>query len=168
MIFFDVETTGLISNYALPLAQQPCIIELGALKTDEIGATQDTFSALVRPFDGKPLPPIITKITGLTDAELIDEPIFIELYGALAAFFRGERVMLAHNAIFDWQMLQIELRRVAKEYAFPWCSEVIDTRSKWPGKLQEWGKKVRGAEYIQAHRALDDCRLLRDCWFAEQ
>lgn len=166
MIFFDVETTDLIHNAAAPLHLQPFIIEIGALKTDIAGVEEERFEALIKPLSDKPLDPIITQITGLTDADLKDAPIFIEVYGALWRFFSGETTLLAHNAIFDWQMLQFELRRVAKEFNFCWPREIIDTRTRWPGALQKWGHAVRGEDYVQKHRALEDCLLLRDCWFS--
>jgi DNA polymerase III epsilon subunit-like protein len=165
MIFFDVETTGLIENEELPLVRQPHIIEIGALRCDDDGKVLDTFSSLVKP--PVPLPSIITKITGLVDKDLVDQPLFIEVYGALAEFFLGERVGLAHNARFDQMMLAFELRRVGKEHQFPWPPQLIDTRTRWSGKLANWGKKVKGDGYVQPHRALEDCALLKDCWFSE-
>lgn len=165
MIFFDTETTGLIDNELLPLKQQPRIIELGALKTDETGKEIDRINFLINP--GMPLPGIITKITGLTDADLKDQPAFAEVLPLVAEFFLGERTMLAHNARFDLMLLVFELRRLDKQWNFPFCSEVIDTRTKWHGKLADWVKKVKGPDFIQPHRAIGDCELLRDCWFAE-
>lgn len=164
MIFFDVETTGLIENEMLPLKQQPRIIELGALKTDEAGTELARINILINP--GMPLPAIITKITGLTDDDLKDKPAFGEVLPTVVDFFLGERKMLAHNSRFDLMLLVFELRRLDKHLNFPFCPEVIDTRTRWHGKLAEWGKKVKGPDYVQAHRAIGDCELLRDCWFA--
>lgn len=165
MIFFDVETTGLIDNEMLPLKQQPRIIELGALKTNEEGVDIDRINILINP--GMPLPAIITKITGLTDADLEGQPSFSEVLPKVAAFFLGEHKMLAHNSRFDLMLLVFELRRLDKQWNFPFCHEVIDTRTRWHGKLADWGKKVKGPDYVQPHRAIGDCELLRDCWFAK-
>lgn len=164
MIFFDTETTGLITNEALPLAQQPRIIEFGALKVNDAGETIGVLESRINP--GVPLPAIITKITGLRDTDLVDAPRFEAMVPQLADFFRGERVMLAHNAWFDLMMLVFELRRAEAQWRFPFCSEVIDTRERWSGKLADWGRRVKGAEFVQEHRALSDAQLLRDCWFA--
>jgi len=166
MIFFDTETTGLITNEALPLPQQPRIIELGALRCDEEGRVLSRFTRLLNP--GVALPAVITKITGLTDEDLRDAPTFAEVWPELAAFFRGEEEMLAHNARFDQMMLVFELRRLGKEFQFPYCSVVRDTRERWPGKLADWGRAVRGDNYVQMHRAVDDCELLRECWFKSE
>jgi DNA polymerase III epsilon subunit-like protein len=174
MIFFDVETTGLIDNEGLPLSQQPEIIEIGALRidgpatmaNDGLLVVLDTFSTFVKPTK-LPLPPIITKITGIRDEDLTEAPLFIEVYGALARFFTGSPEMLAHNARFDLMMLVFELRRCAKEYQFPYCPRLTDTKAFWPGKLEAWGRKVKGDSFVQTHRALDDARLLAECYFAE-
>ena len=164
MIFFDAETTGLIDNEGLSLDRQPQIIELGAISVEDDGTVRDTFHSLVRPT--VPLPAIITKITGHTDQSLQDAPTFIEVWAALAEFFRGEKQMLAHNARFDQMMLAFELMRIGKQFQFPWCPELIDTRVRWSGKLADWGKAVHGPAFVQAHTAVEDCRLLRDCWFS--
>lgn len=164
MIFFDVETTGLIDNELLPLDRQPRIIEIGALKTDAEGVELGSLSMLIDP--GMALPEIITKITGITDADLKGQRKFADVLPEVAAFFRGEETMLAHNARFDLMLLVFELRRLDKQWQFPFCSRVTDTRVRWRGKLAEWAKKVKGPDWVQSHRAIEDCRLLRDCWFA--
>lgn len=164
MIFFDTETTGLIDNESLPLSQQPRIIEIGALKTDEKGNELAAFNVLINP--GRPLDAVITKITGLTDADLARAPGFVEVLPELIDFFTGERLMLAHNARFDLMLLVFELRRLDRQWRFPYCAEVIDTKTRWAGKLAEWALKVKGPDFVQTHRAIEDCRLLRDCWFA--
>ena len=165
MIYFDCETSGLIKNLALPLAQQPYIIELGAVKTDNQGTELEEFSCLIKP--PIPIEPVITKITGITNEQLAAEGmLFVEAWGALAAFFLGEREMLAHNAAFDHSMLMIELSRIGKQYNFPWCSVVIDTMSRYHHKLSRWAQLVKGPDYVQPHRAVNDARLLRDCWFS--
>lgn len=164
MIFFDTETTGLITNESLPLVHQPRIIEFAAVKTDEHGRTLDEFTTLLQP--GIPLPAVITKITGLRDEDLVGAPVFVEMFGAIANFFLGERQMLAHYLRFDLMMLVFELRRAGKEFQFPFPPQHTDAMTKWPHKLKEWAQLVRPG-YSQTHRALDDCRLLKDCWFAD-
>lgn len=164
MIFFDTETTGLITNEALPLGQQPRIIEIGAVKTNDVGKVRGKFECRLNP--GCALEPVITKITGLTDVDLKDAPPFIEIYGALAEFFIGERHWLAHNARFDLMMLVFELRRVDKHLAFPFPPLMTNTQVKWRGKLPNWAKVVKGEAFVQEHRALSDAMLLRECWFS--
>jgi len=76
MIFFDTETTGLIKNVALPLNRQPKIIEIGCIREPNIKGRSRFFEATFNP--GFKLDPVITKITGLTDADLAEQPRFGE------------------------------------------------------------------------------------------
>ena len=55
--FVDVETTGTSAKYGQ-------IIEIGIVRVED-GAVTDTYQTLLRP--ARPLPPIITSITGITD-----------------------------------------------------------------------------------------------------
>ncbi len=163
MIFFDTETTGLIRNKALNLNLQPHIIEIGMV-TD----TGEEFSRLINP--GIQLPPIITKITGLTDNDLNDQPPFDEIYSDLCAFVVDHREMVAHNMPFDSQMLMFELRRMDAQETFPWPTELIDTvmmaKPFYKGrymKLQALYEDMVG-EFKQTHRAVDDAIMLKKVW----
>jgi len=160
MIFFDTETTGLIKNASLPLNKQPRIIEIACIK--EPGG--ETFQTIFYP--GVLLEPIITKITGLTDGDLEDAPVFGEHIPDLCDFFRGEETLVAHNMPFDFQMLLMELQRENAEYKFPWPSKRIDTvqlaKPFYNGrfkKLQFLYEDLVGP-YEQKHRALDDVEML--------
>jgi len=163
MIFFDTETTGLIKNAALPLNQQPRIIEIACCKirpNQEPQYFETTFRPQVK------LEPIITKITGLTEEDLANSPLFYEELENLADFFRGEASMVAHNVSFDFQMLLFELQREKFEYKFPWPTEHIDTiemakpfyRGRFM-KLQSLYEDLVGP-YEQKHRAMDDVKML--------
>jgi len=165
MIVFDTETTGLIDNEALPLESQPRIIEIGAIKVNFQLEVIAEFHALVRP-DGYQLSDEIIAITGITQEELNarGRP-FAAILPALAGFFRGEEELLAHNLRFDLMMMVFELRRVDWQFRFPFPSRHIDSLTLFPGKLSEWGVKT-GWPTPQAHRALDDCRLLLHCYRA--
>ena len=170
MIFFDTETTGLIKNVALPLAQQPRIIEIGCIRDPAIPGRSLHFSSLFNP--GVKLEPIITKLTGLTDEDLEESPKFHEELAGLADFFRGERVMVAHNMPFDFQMLLFELKRQSAEYKFPWPSKHIDTielaKPFYNGrfmKLKTLYADLVGP-YEQKHRAIDDAEMLMKVYHA--
>jgi len=170
MIFFDTETTGLVKNVALPLSQQPRIIEIGCVRWPETKGRNKHYSTTYNP--GIPLPGIITKITGLTDEDLADSPKFHEELEGLCDFFRGEVAMVAHNMPFDFQMLLFELKRESAEFKFPWPSVHIDTielaKPFYNGKMMKlvnlYADLIGPVE--QTHRALDDAKMLLEVYHA--
>ena len=98
----DLETTG-------GRAGPGTIIEIGAYRMVGKRLTE-TFSQLIRP-NGGVVPRFITGLTSIT-TEMIREAPPIER--VLPAFreFLGERVMVAHNAAFDFGFLDFEFRRI--------------------------------------------------------
>jgi DNA polymerase III subunit epsilon len=96
----DLETTG-----GSPAADR--ITEVGAVKVRG-GEVTGTFHALVNP--QVPIPPMITALTGISNAMVADcEPIEVVLPCLLE--FLGDAVFVAHNASFDWRFLQANLER---------------------------------------------------------
>lgn len=170
MIFLDTETTGLIKNAALPLDRQPHIIEIGCIKDPVPKGKKKYFSATFNP--GVKLDPIITKITGLTDADLADCPPFSDVLPDLCNFFLGETSMVAHNMPFDLGMLVFEMRRESAQYNFPWPSNHIDTidlaKPHYGGKFMKL--KLLYEDLIgpceQKHRAVDDAEMLMKVYHA--
>jgi len=167
MIIFDTETTGLVDFRNLNnLLKQPKIIEFGALKVNDKLKVIDEINFMVNP--NEPIPKIITKITGITDDDVKDESPFVEYYGALYEFFLGEKIMIAHNMPFDFNLLKFDLQRIGKEFNFPWPQRHICTLELAKGfefesnkLINIWGQAT-GKEPKQSHRALDDCHMLLD------
>ena len=164
MIIFDLETTGLPLADGADLNLQPHITEFGAIKLDEDLNEVDTLSFLVNP--GIPLEPKITKITGLTDDDLKDEPPFIARLDPVIEFFFGEWTLVAHNLPFDRAVLKFELERLDKMTMFPWPPEQICTvevgETIWnkKRKLVDLYKEITGNEHKGAHRSIADVRAL--------
>lgn len=165
MIFFDTETTGLIKSAALPLNQQPRIIEIGCIRRPEVKGRDTYFQTVFNP--GFPIDRKITEITGLADDDLADAPSFASHIPDLAEFFLGEHTMCCHNVPFDFQMLLMELKREVKEFKFPWPSKRIDTvqmampfyNGKYK-KLEFLYQDLVGLPNEQTHRAIDDVKML--------
>jgi len=166
-LIFDWETTGLPLHPDAPLRKQPRVIEFGGVLVDSARkAIVSEHSWLVNP--GVPLEPIITKITGLTDADLADAPPFAELLPRVRDLFGRASVMVAHNLPFDHFLLQLELQRLNAEADFPWPAGALCTVQTY---RPEWGKRptlkelyahVTGQPLAQTHRALDDCKALAE------
>jgi DNA polymerase III epsilon subunit-like protein len=165
MIIFDTETTNLLGNSALPTDQQPRIIEwAGMLVDDETLEEKMTLSFFVNP--GILIPPEVTKSTGITQDMVKDQPKFPAQYNRLVAFWLGERTGIAHNAQFDFGLLEVELTRIGRLTRFPWPAErrcTVELTSHLglkDRKLTTLYEALFGAKPNQTHRALDDVRLL--------
>lgn len=149
---FDTETTGLSSS-------RDSIIEIGAVKFDK-GGTISQFDSFVKiPF---PLPALITKITGISNEMLCEAPEIEKVLADFCEFSRGT-ILVAHNAMFDWNFLEQELARIS----FPRIkNKIIDTleAARWAYPLNKKhslqylaaGMKIKVEE---AHRAYDDARV---------
>lgn len=169
MLYIDTETTGLVREGVEDLSLQPRIIEIAAVhvwRIDRNGWLGETvLNTLVNP--GVPIPPEVTKITGITDDMVKDAPPFVNVIVPLVEAFRGDadQATVGHNVGFDLQCLIFELRRLGLEHRFPWHWRQIDTVPLSGGKkLKVWAQEVMGDRFPgQVHRALDDVRLLIEC-----
>lgn len=168
MIIFDTETTGLIQNGLVDLSKQPHIIEFAAIKLDDKTLEEkERLEFMCNP--GITLPPKITEITRITDADLMDKPKFSEKFPDLVKFFFGEKYSFAHNHEFDSGMLALELRRLKRQYKFPWppvqyCT-VGSTMSLKGYRLNLTALHFHlfGSGFEEAHRAMNDVEALVKC-----
>ena len=96
LVFLDLETTGLVPT-------RDRIIEVGAVKVKG-PLVQETFTALVNP--GVPIPLYITKLTGITDREILEkgQPLD-DVLPALKEFVQ-DCPMVGHNLDFDLAFLK--------------------------------------------------------------
>lgn len=166
-LVMDTETTGLLLPSSAPLAQQPKIIELALIEiiveNGSANVSQE-WSWLINP--GESLSAEITRITGLTDAELVGKPSFVTVLPGIVEWFLGATGLIAHNLPFDLGMLVNELRRCGKEFAFPYPPKQLCTVAAFQpefgrrAKLTEVYERVLKRALPQKHRALDDTRAL--------
>ena len=167
-IIFDTETTGLLLPSAAPLEKQPKIIEIGALLVDGETILAE-LSQLIDP--GEDISAEITKITGITDADLVGMPTFKDALPVLWPFFEGADALIAHNASFDAGMLRNELKRVGRE-DFPWPPKTICTVQEfvhvfgYRPNLKKLYERYTGNALQQTHRAIEDCRALHEALIA--
>lgn len=97
----DVETTG-----SQPLGRDRVIeVAVVVMEGERLDVVLDT---LVNP--GRPLAPVITSITGISEAMVRAAPPFEEVIEAVEGALAG-RIFVAHNAGFDWAFLDAEFRR---------------------------------------------------------
>ncbi|MBL7500659.1 DEDD exonuclease domain-containing protein [Frankia sp. CNm7] len=156
-VVFDLETTGTGPSTAE-------ITEFGAVKVHG-GEVVAEFATLVRTTDG--VPPLITVLTGITDAMLAEAPPLAEVLPAFLEFIRGS-VLVAHNAGFDLSFLKAACERVG--YPVPTWEHLdtaklarrVVTRDESPdNKLSSLARLFR-ARTEPCHRALADARATVD------
>ena len=166
VLVWDTETTGLTLHPAAAPSKQPRIIEFGGvLLSTETGETEEEFSWLIHPEEL--VSAEITKITGITNAALADQPPFRERLPGLRDVFGRAGAMVCHNTPFDRAILTYELARNGAE-GFPWplatyCTMAMYT-PEWGRnpKLKELYAAVMGHPLHQTHRALDDVKAMVD------
>ena len=152
-IAFDTETTGLD-----PASGR--IVEIGAIKFDRHGIIA-RYNVLINP--EMPMPEEAGKVNGITDAMLKGKPLIADVFPDFFDFIGTTGVMVAHNAPFDVNYINTELKRIAKP---PLSNKVIDTRifakEVFPGlssyALQDLAVQF-GITALEAHRAEDDARV---------
>jgi DNA polymerase III epsilon subunit-like protein len=152
---------------AIPLKQQPQIIELFAMKLDDsslelVGEWHSLF--YVRELEQE-----VIDITGITPDMLINAPKFAERVTDLAGFFLGERIMVGHNLSFDRDILTIELKRLDRVCKFPWpqrhiCTvEVTENQLGYRLNLSALHEHLFGVSFASAHRAQSDVEATARC-----
>ncbi|MDH6578492.1 DEDDh family exonuclease [Kitasatospora sp. MAP5-34] len=151
----DVETTG--------LGRTDRVISAGVYQLDAHGEVTDHWYTLVNP-ERDPGP---TWIHGLTSAALAGAPTFPEIADELGERLRG-RVMVAHNALFDWNMISREYSRAGLRapVELRLCTMVLSRDLGLPlpnGKLASLAEYF-GVQQRQAHNALDDARVLAEAF----
>jgi DNA polymerase III epsilon subunit-like protein len=171
-ILFDFETTGLTLHPEAELRKQPHAIEFGAvLMSLDDGTITEEASILINP--GIPISEEITKITGLTDADVADAPSFVQVLPQLRRMFAEAHCAVAHNLPFDRAILRGELAR-AQVTDFPWPQRAVCTvglyKDQWGRnpRLTELYAAVMGKPLAQTHRALDDVKAMVEIAIKEQ
>ncbi|WP_327716277.1 DEDDh family exonuclease [Streptomyces sp. NBC_00490] len=151
----DVETTG--------LARDDRIISAAVYRLDAHGEVEDHWYTLVNP-ERDPGP---VWIHGLTSDVLQGAPLFPDIVEEFSSRLDG-RVLVAHNAVFDWQMIAREYARaereapvrqrlctiaLSKELALPLPNHKLESLAAHFGVVQQ-----------RAHHALDDARVLAEAF----
>jgi DNA polymerase-3 subunit alpha (Gram-positive type) len=144
----DVETTGL-SSY------RDRLTEIGAVLVSG-GQVKERFQSFVNP--KMPIPPEITRLTGITDADVRDAPEEGEALGAFLDFAAG-RPLVAHNAPFDMGFLSAAAKRSSLSFE----PVTYDTLTLSQGllsdmrhhKLNNVAERL-GLPEFNHHRAADD------------
>lgn len=149
LVALDIETTGLDP-------QKDAIIDIGAVRFNE-HRIEAEWSTLVNP--GRPIPPFITRLTGITDQMVLQAPPIKAVLADLANFV-GNSTIVGHNINFDLSFLQ--------RYKILLANEIIDTYEMaavlLPGAARYNLNALAHAlevPYPATHRGLDDAYATR-------
>lgn len=152
-IIIDTETTGLVAG-------QDKIIELAMLafdydaETGEVFRVTDTYNGFEDP--GEPIAPESTAVHGITD-EMVAGQHFDD--GRIAAFVAGADIVIAHNARFDRQFLEVRLPLFAS-HAWGCSFAQVDWTAGGIASAKLEFIAYRLGFFYDAHRALTDCMAL--------
>jgi DNA polymerase-3 subunit epsilon len=151
----DVETTG--------LARDDRIISAAVYRLDARGEVEDHWYTLVNP-ERDPGP---VWIHGLTSDVLEGAPLFRDVAEEFTDRLR-DRVLVAHNAVFDWQMISREYARAEREAPVRQrlCTIALSKELGLPlpnHKLESLAAHF-GVVQQRAHHALDDARVLAEAF----
>jgi len=182
-LFFDTETTGFVkTGLHLGHIEQPRIVQLAAVLTDEHGKELSSLNSIIEPEDFE-IPEEATKVHGITTEYA--RKYGADIKGALGMFMilaTKADLLVCHNVAFDLAMIQIEL--VRKPMGIPaaeslkqfpvYCTMKESTNVckipkasggyKWP-KLSEAYRHAFGKDFDGAHDAMADTRAMKELYF---
>src|SRR5574343_984073 len=162
-LILDTETTGFYYQ------DGDRIIEVGAIEMINRKLTGSSIHIYINP--EKPVGDSV-QVHGITDEFLTDKPKYAEIAQVLFDYLKGGEI-IAHNASFDMNFLNMEFQRVGLGALSDVCS-VIDTlalaKSKHPGQKNSLDALVRRYEIPARdrtfHGALLDAEILSDVYLA--
>ena len=158
-VVYDLETTGLSSNYDE-------IIEIAACKVHR-GQIIDEFSEYVKP--NRSIDEFITNLTSITNEDVKNAPSIGELMPKFLEFIKG-CVLVAHNATFDNSHIYANMKRLGLYNGEVFST--IDTlqllRVYYGSRLKKFNLeamcKFFDVELVQHHRAIYDARATAGCF----
>jgi DNA polymerase III subunit epsilon len=149
-VVVDVETTG-----GTPTSGHR-VTEVAAVRVQG-GEIVDVFSTLVNP--GRPIPAMITSLTGISDRLVRDAPRFRDVAPRVAAMVQGH-VFVAHNAPFDWRFLcaEMELAQGSTLSGRQLCTVRLARKllPQLPSRSLDALAHYFGLDIAARHRAADD------------
>ena len=160
-IVLDTETTGLNPE------KGDRIVEIGCVELENHLPTGKTYHQYINPM--RSMSEEVVAVHGLTEEFLSDKPIFSEIADEFLAFVGESTPLVIHNAAFDMNFLNCELKACGKpELTNPVVDSLLIARKKFPGSkvnLDELCKRFHvDASRRTVHGALLDSELLADVY----
>ena len=163
-IILDTETTG------LEVHQGHRVIEIGAVLLNDRKKSTDHFHTYLNP--ARLIDEEASKVHGITNADLDDQPPFEEIAEEFLEFIEGSTLVI-HNAAFDVGFLNNELQLASSKY--PKLEDICEiedslsiARDKFPGQrnsLDALANRFEVSGYDRTfHGALLDANILADVY----
>lgn len=152
LVFLDLETTGATATHDR-------ITEVGLVEVGG-GRVLGEWSTLVNP--GVSIPPAIQALTGITNGMVELAPAFEEIGAELLRRIEG-RLLVAHNARFDYGFLRNEFQRAGIRYSSRVLCTVRLSRRLFPQHARHNLDALLARHDLACearHRALGDARVL--------
>lgn len=177
-LLLDTETTGLIENRSMASDRWPEIIEFYGLLADlrGRGRKKKDLHRMIRPQRLLQEETIrtatgrkkrgITEITGISNEMLAGAPSFAEVADDVIGFVEKAPLVIAHNASFDKEMLDMEAERLGRKIAWPPVLCSIEQSIHYKGyrlNLADLHEHLFGEKFSGAHRAEADVGALMRC-----
>jgi DNA polymerase III epsilon subunit family exonuclease len=149
----DVETTGLYPHNG------DRICEIGIMRIKN-GKIEDSYQTLINP--QRPIPAIISSLTGITDDMVKDSPVFSDIINDICSLVK-DAVLVCHNAKFDLSFLSLQMKGIGKI-----DNPVIDTlflaRKYFDFPSNKLGYIAKHLEltHENKHRAMGDVEITRE------
>lgn len=160
-IVFDTETTG------FDYAKGERLVEIGAVELVNHMPTGVTYHQYINP--EKEVPEEVVKVHGLTYEFLKDYPTFDKVAQEWLDFI-GDAVLVAHNASFDMNFVNYELKQIGlPEMDWGKCVDTLEiARSLFPGARCSLDALCKRFEIDNSsrtfHGALLDAQLLSEVY----
>lgn len=162
-IVLDTETTGLSPE------DGHRVIEIGCVELLNRKLTGNHFHCYLNP--ERRVDPEAMKVHGITDAFLLDKPLFQDIVDDFIRYIRDAELVI-HNAPFDVGFLNAELARIRGKGRVEDVSTILDTltmaRKKHPGQRNNLDVLCRRYGIDNSHRelhgALLDAEILADVY----
>lgn len=163
MLVFDTETTGLVENMTTRLDHQPEVIEFCGMTIDPYtGKVYDIFDRLIKPI--QPISEEITKMNGITNGMVKGASSFAFLAPTIRDLIERSDVVVAHNAAFDRDMVNLEFTRLGMtKIAWPHIICTIEATIHLTGyrlSLSALYEFLFKEKFEGAHRAKADVEAL--------
>jgi len=173
-IVFDTETTGVFPDHLEPELRDR-IVEIGCVELFNLERTGREFHIYINP--ERSVPDEVVRVHGLTREFLSQHRKFAEVVDEFMDFV-GDAPLVAHNASFDQNFLNAELRRLKRAERGNEC--FVDTlqiaRKRFPGascsldalakrfQLDRYGFDLNARKGAGGHGALIDAKILAEVY----